>query len=73
MNKIADSKGNMKKLWRTLLSIIGEKMARAEDNRHTANDFANFFAEKVKTVRLSTSSVPLQDIPYMTTHILYSF
>ena len=48
-------------------------MAKAEDNSHTANDFANFFADKVEAVRISTSSVPLQDIPYTATHILDSF
>ena len=70
---IADSKGNMKKLWRTLSGITGEKTAKAEDNSHTANDFANFCADKVEAVRLSISSVPLQDIPYTATHILDSF
>ena len=50
-----------------------EKTAKAEDNNHTANDFANFFADKVEAVRLSTSSVPLQDIPYTATHVLDSF
>ena len=73
MTKIADSKGRIKKLWRTLTGIIGEKTAKAEDNSHTVNDFANFFADKVEVVRLSTSSVPLQDIPYTATHMLDSF
>ena len=71
--KIADSKGNMNKLCRTLSDIMGENSAKAEDNSHTANDFANFFIDKVEAVRLSTSSVPLQDIPYMAAHILDSF
>ena len=43
---IADSKGNMKKLWRTFSGIMGEKTAKAEDNSQTANDFANFFADR---------------------------
>ena len=64
MTKISDSKGNMKKLWRTLSGIMGEKRVKAEDNSHTANDFAIFYAE-VEAVRLLTPSVPLQDIPYM--------
>ena len=73
MTKIADSKRNMKKLWQTLSFIMGEKTTKAEHNSHTVNDFANFFIDKVEAVRLSTSSVPLQDIPYMATHILDSF
>ena len=44
---------------------MGEKTAKAEDNSHTANDFANILADKVEAVRLSKSSVLLQDIPYM--------
>ena len=71
--KIADSKENIKKLWRTLSGFMGEKTAKAEDDCHTANDFANFFADKVEAVRLSTSSVPLQDIPYTATHVFNSF
>ena len=43
-------------------------MAKAEDDSHTVNDFANFFADTVEAVRLSTSSVPLLDIPYTATH-----
>ena len=48
-------------------------MVKVEDNSHTANDFANFFADKVDEVRLSTPSVPLQDIPYTATHVFDSF
>ena len=63
----------MEKLGRTLSDIMGEKTAKAEDNSHTANAFANFFVDTVEAVRLSTSSVPLQDIPYTATHELDSF
>ena len=52
---------------------MGENTAKAEDNNHTANDFAKFFTDKVEAVHLSTSSVPFQDIPYTTMHILDSF
>ena len=61
-----NSKGNMKKLWQTLSGIIGEKMAEAEENNNPANDFANFFADKVEAVRMPISYVPLQDITYIT-------
>ena len=71
--KLADSKENMKKLWWTLSGIMGKKMAKAEDNSHTANDLANFITDKIKAVHLPTSSVPLYDITYMATHILDSF
>ena len=59
----------MKELWRTLSSFMGQKTAKAEDNSHTANDFAIFFADMVEAVRMSISTVPLQDIPYTATHI----
>ena len=36
--------------------------------RHTANESATFFADKVESIRLPMVSVPLQDIPFMTKH-----
>ena len=68
--RLLTAKGNMKKLWRTLFGIMGEKTAKAEDKSHTANDFANFFADKVEAVRPSTSTVPLHVITYTVTHVL---
>ena len=65
-NKIAYSIGNMKKLWWTLLDIMGKKTYKADDSNHTANDFANFFNNKDEAVNIS---VPLQDIPHMMTDV----
>ena len=55
MTKTADSKGNMKKLWRTLSGIMGREDDQNRRQQPPANDFANF-ADKVEAVRLSTST-----------------
>ena len=57
--------------WWTLLGIMEEEMVKAEDNSHTANDFANFFADKVEAVQLSTSTVQLQNIPHMDIYLTH--
>jgi hypothetical protein len=69
--KIADSKGNMKRLWRTMSDIMGENStSRSDDSNHTADDFAKFFTEKVDSVRESTSTTPKQDVPHTATHVM---
>ena len=61
--KIADSKGNMKKLWKTMSDIMGEKSrSKSEENTHSAEDFATFFANKVEAVRKSTATTPPHDV-----------
>ena len=60
--KISDCQGNCKQLWRTFSDITGNKSSRC-DVEHSVNDFANFFAEKVESVRKSTATTPLQHIP----------
>ena len=54
--RIADSKGSMKKLWRTLSSVLGTTRSSAASLRHNADDFAKFFSEKVCSIRASTAS-----------------
>jgi len=45
--KIADSKGNMKKLWKTMSDIMGEKArSKSEENTHSAEDFAKSFCKQ---------------------------
>jgi len=56
---IAASKGNMKRRWRTLHGVLGE----ASNVELTAKEFAVFFKDKVESVRASTASTPLYDVP----------
>src|SRR5208282_3485540 len=67
--KIADSKGNMKKLWKTMSDIMGEKArSKSEENTHSAEDFAKFFANKVESVQQSTAATPPRDVLHTETH-----
>ena len=69
--KIADSKGSMKKLWRTMSDIMGESACKNNvPSTYTAENFATFFTEKVDLVRASTSTMPPHDVPHTATHIL---
>ena len=34
---------------------------------HTADEFASFFTDKVASVRASTATTPLYDVPYKST------
>ena len=57
--KIAESKGNSRMLWRTLDGV----MKRTKDSQdhgcpHNADDFANFFTDKIEGIRVQTSNVP---------------
>ena len=56
-------KGDSRKLWRTLSSIMGNTKTANNSSGHTADEFAAFFAEKVDSVRQSTSSTPLPHVP----------
>ena len=57
--KIAENKGNSKKLWQTMSSIMGEKPGgRCDDSDCTADDFAKFFSDKVDSIRSATSGTP---------------
>jgi len=69
--KIADNKGDCKKLWRTLSGIMGEKTSRHADSKaHSAEEFARFFDDKITNVRESTLNTPLHDIPVTAAHTL---
>ena len=55
--KVEDSRGNPKKLWRTLSSILGKDKKNSSSSKElTANDFLKAFAEKTEGVRQSTST-----------------
>jgi len=64
-NEIASSEGNMQRLWKTLHSALGETSG-GETGDHTADEFATFFTDKVASVRASTATTPLYDVPYRT-------
>ena len=66
--KIRDNKGNSRQLWRTLSSIMGEENNQSNHGTHCADDFAQFFSDKVDSVRQSTSMTPKQDIPTTASH-----
>lgn len=67
--EIAESKGNMKRLWRTLYGVLGEASS-GDVGELTAEDFAVFFKDKVESVRASTASTPLYDVPSKATPTL---
>ena len=68
-SEIAASKGNSKKLWRTFNSVLGD-VNTDETTNLTADQFATFFQDKVDSVRSSTESTPLYDVPCRSTPIL---
>jgi hypothetical protein len=68
-DEIAASKGNMKRLWRSLTGVLGE-VTTEESSDHTAEEFATFFTDKVESVRASTATTPLHDIAYRSTPTL---
>jgi len=56
------SRGNSGELWKTLQDVLGETNGEICD-AHTADDFATFFQNKVDSVRSSTASSSLYDVP----------
>lgn len=71
--KIKDCKGNCKELWRTFSDIMGEKPTQCHADQYDADDFADFFADKVDSVRRSTASTPLQQISATASHSLHDW
>jgi len=59
---ISSSKGNSNELWKTLQGVLGEANGEVSD-AHTTDDFATFFQNKVDSVRSSTATTPLYDVP----------
>ena len=68
-NKIAASKGDTMRLWRTFQSVLGE-VSTVDSDAHTADEFAAFFSDNVEEVRTSTVTTPLYDVPYRLTPTL---
>jgi len=68
--KIDDSKGDSRKLWRTLSGTMGDTKNTSNSSGHTADEFATFFANKVDAVRQSTSSTALPDVAVTARHAL---
>ena len=55
--KITDSKGDLKKQWRHLKSVLRQKKDKPPNSEElTAKAFSNAFAEKLTDVRSSTAS-----------------
>ena len=59
---ISSSKGNSNELWKTLQGVLGEANGEVSD-AHTTDDFATFFQNKVDSVRSSTATTSLYDVP----------
>jgi len=59
----------MKRLWRTLHGVLGEAL-NVDAGELTAEEFAAFFKDKVESVRASTASTPLYDVPSKATPTL---
>jgi len=67
--QISASKGDSKRLWRTLDGVLG-KVESDDTGALTADDFATYFNDKVELVRQSTASTPLYDVPHKVTPVL---
>src|SRR5208282_4567204 len=51
--------------------IMGEKArSKSEENTHSAEEFAKFFANKVESVRQSTAATPPHDVLHTATHFI---
>ena len=61
-NKIKDSSGNSRKLWRTLNGVLGKDRNNSTPSKDlTADDFLRAFSEKIEGVRQSTSNAPFPE------------
>ena len=67
--EIAETKGDMKRPWRTLHGVL-EEASNVNVGKLTAEDFAVFFKDKVESVRTSTASTPLYNVPSKATPTL---
>jgi len=71
-SEIAASSGDSKKLLNVFHAVLGE--TRTDDtDPHTADEFVVFFRDKIDSVRASTVSMPLYDVPFWTTPTLEQF
>ena len=62
--KVDDSRGNPRKLWKTLSNIMGKRRTSptpASLDELTAEKFSKAFAKKVESVRTSTADAPRPD------------
>ena len=60
-SKVKDSRGNPKKLWKTLASVLCREQSKTSIPTHgeiKADSFLRAFAAKVESVRSSTASAP---------------
>jgi len=66
---ILANSGNSQKLWRTLHRVLGEAVTE-ETGSKTADEFATYCKDKVDSVRASTATTPLYDVPLKVTPTL---
>ena len=66
---ISANSGNSQKLWRTLNGVLVDAVTK-ETGSKTADEFATYFKDKVDSVRASTATTPLYDVPLMVTPTL---
>jgi len=68
--QIDESKGNIKKLWRAFHSVLGEATS-GDVQELTSDDFAVSSETRLsRSVRASTASTPLYDVPHKATPTL---
>ena len=63
-NKVADSRGNPKKLWNTLSSVMGKRRVTSSFSsldELSAEGFSKAFVDKIESVRASTSTASKPD------------
>ena len=68
-----DSKGDSRRLWRTMSGIMGENQTSSDSGGFTADEFASFFVDKVEAVRQATSSTPLHHVSETAAHNMASW
>jgi len=66
---ISANSGKSQKLWRTLHGVLG-KAVTEETGSKTVDEFATYFKDKVDSVRPSTATTPLYDVPLKVTPTL---
>jgi len=71
-DEITTSQGDMRRLWRTLHSALGQR-TDGKTGDHTADEVATFFTSKVDSVRAATATTPLYDVPFRRTPLLSEF
>ena len=59
-----DSRGDPRKLWRTVSALMGDSEQKgSNETTHNAEDFAQFFLQKINSIRSETEKADAPVIP----------